>query len=274
MFDIDSVRLAVKTSAKYVEVLRKLGMSIHVKANYLRLINEIIYYEIDFDHLIRKSPYSHSELSVAIAKNRTLMGVVRQFGKSKSYFSMLLFDAKRWEIDTSHMSDIQKVDRFIKLTEKQMSIVNGLLLSDASIVYETKRSKTAVFSIGCKHIEFLKYIQMIMPFKTKIYFSQQKYSSWHLKSNISLLFNCLRKTWYPNGKKIVPPDLIIDKTVLLYWFFGDGTVWKSKRSISGRIGLATDGFRKSDVELLQNKLKQQLGINFSINVKRHKGKIY
>ena len=65
------------------------------------------------------------------------------------------------------------------------------------------------------------------------------------------VFTELRDKWYPNGKKIIPKDLIITPTVFLHWFLGDGNYNKSHG-----ITLCTDSFSEKDVLTLINNLNK------------------
>lgn len=77
-----------------------------------------------------------------------------------------------------------------------------------------------------------------------------------------LLYSCAcrefrdeRRRWYPRGKKRVPPDLKLTPTVAVHWLCGDGTA-----SDSGGIEFCTDGFAKSDVDFLVERLSIDLGV--------------
>lgn len=37
-------------------------------------------------------------------------------------------------------------------------------------------------------------------------------------------FKQLRLKWYPNGKKVVPDDIVIDDEIFCHWIIGDGTI--------------------------------------------------
>lgn len=84
-----------------------------------------------------------------------------------------------------------------------------------------------------------------------------------------------RRRWYPCEKKLVPRDLVLTKTVLLYWFCGDGT-----HDGVGHLLFCTQGFRKSDVDFLVSCLRRDLGIHanrqrtqregqYTITIQRH-----
>ena len=73
------------------------------------------------------------------------------------------------------------------------------------------------------------------------------------------IFTELRGLWYIDGVKIVPRTLAITPLVLAVWFADDGGVIHSKRDAR----IHTDGFTKSEVELLIEKLRP-LGFNASV----------
>lgn len=65
-------------------------------------------------------------------------------------------------------------------------------------------------------------------------------------------FLAFQKMWYPNGKKIVPQDLELTPSLLLFWYLGDGYLSSSENVRP--IILCTNGFSDKDVELLVRKL--------------------
>ena len=71
-------------------------------------------------------------------------------------------------------------------------------------------------------------------------------------------------------KKIVPKDIKISPTMLLWWYLGDGYLNKTKaRPNYRRVMLCTQGFSSEDVYFLINKLKAILGNNIYRDKKRN-----
>jgi len=66
----------------------------------------------------------------------------------------------------------------------------------------------------------------------------------------------LLKRFYPNGEKIVPPDIDLSPLSVLLWYLGDGGMSR----IYSAITLATCCFSMSDIELLRRKL-QKIGFD-------------
>ena len=85
----------------------------------------------------------------------------------------------------------------------------------------------------------------------------------------------LRQKWYPNGKKIVPTDLVLTPETLAYWYMDDGTANTRSKYISYHKGkrysyvgepfiqqfrFYTDGFDEKSQAILQTKLFE-LGVD-------------
>ena len=160
--------------------------------------------------------------------------------------------------------------------EKLLNILNGTLLGDACILFDNyKYKKYFVYKITAKGQIFLFWLNFI--FKTF-----QINNSWITEdkrnNNFSLCFyinNCkyselmkLREKWYieKHGKyaqKIIPRDLQLNSTVLLYWYLGDGSLIRRKNNSVNvpYIVLATNAFSKEDIDFLIQKLKE-LNLNF------------
>lgn len=64
-----------------------------------------------------------------------------------------------------------------------------------------------------------------------------------------------RKRWYPDGKKVVPNDLVFTAIMLAHWFMGDGSSSYIPGSGSVAIWFCTDGFDSASVDSLIVKLR-------------------
>lgn len=64
-----------------------------------------------------------------------------------------------------------------------------------------------------------------------------------------------RARWYPRGKRHVPRDLVLTPVVFNHWFCGDGTY-----NTNGQLILCTNGFKKSDVDFLVERLALDLDV--------------
>lgn len=158
----------------------------------------------------------------------------------------------------------------IELTEKQMSIFDGLMISDA---YLEKRSKNARFGLTTSQVEFAEVVRGIFsnfPWSNPSITTKDRYDKRTNKSNSSTVLRSKTDEflteqfgrWYPNGKKIVPSDVSVDKDMLLWWYIGDGHLRRKKSRPNYRnVGLATMSFSNDDVDMLISKLKLFIGEN-------------
>lgn len=156
------------------------------------------------------------------------------------------------------------------LSEEAINFINGELLGDSFVGSQSKYS--AYFSYNLKHSEHIKYISKTLDYfgikqAGKIYkqYCHNCYS-YHYASRSYVELLDLRKKWYPNGKKIVPPDLKLTSITCLQWYIGDGSLKKNKNIV-----LATNGFTVSDVKFLVKKLNE---LNFKSSRQKCENTIY
>jgi len=157
------------------------------------------------------------------------------------------------------------------------SVFDGMMLSDGHLQKSTK-SKNARFSLSCKYEEFAKTFQRLSgsfnwteSHCRDIYDKRtnKTYTSWRLSSKTDERFTIEHKRWYPEGKKIVPKDLILDKTTLVWWYLGDGSLNRKKsRPNYRRVVFCTQGFTVQDVDFLKLKLEELFG-NDSIYIEEN-----
>jgi hypothetical protein len=171
-------------------------------------------------------------------------------------------------------------DVITTLSEKEVSILQGLLLSDG---YLGRRNMTPRFGITSIHKPYVKWISTNLPFDfRRIYSVPEKYVNRNgkiyrykechqLSTNADRSLISFAQTWYPNGKKIVPRSLKLNPTVLLHWFLGDGSSSYSKNSKSICVSFSTDSFSENDCEFLIEQL-YQLHPQLQFNKYHSKGK--
>ncbi|MBI2675997.1 MAG: helix-turn-helix domain-containing protein [Candidatus Aenigmarchaeota archaeon] len=143
--------------------------------------------------------------------------------------------------------------------------IDGNLLGDGSVFLD--RGKYARFKITAKDESYLYWIgDMLKSQGLNIYFSKDKRNkTFILYVSTGKFFTDLRKKWYrvDNGKtlKIVPNNLEINSTTLLFWYLGDGCLIRPKGNRVPWVVLATNCFSKGDADLLIEKL-QEVKLNF------------
>ncbi len=151
------------------------------------------------------------------------------------------------------------------LSEKERNILNGLLLGDGHMGANNYSGR---YQQACKYKEFLDYVKEILALDWGPIYLDKKWNCFFLKSRFNPALLGFRKRWYPNGKKIVPKDLVLSKEAVLYWFLGDGSIRfgnKSKfpNSKHYETKLATDGFSREDNLFLIERLAD-LGIKSNL----------
>ena len=86
--------------------------------------------------------------------------------------------------------------------------------------------------------------------------TRKTYHRYLLRSKVS--FKKWRNIWYPEGKKIVPREILIDDQCFKHLFIGDGSVATS-------CNISSMGFDSNSVDVFIQHLKE-----FGINVSKHK----
>jgi len=153
---------------------------------------------------------------------------------------------------------------------KILEIIHGILLGDGSI--RSDKNKYFTFQLVAKDKELLEWFRKLYNnFGIKCWISKNKSNlfllGFYINSCPFAEFLSLRKEWYKqeNGKtvKIIPRNLKLTPTTLLFWYLGDGSLIR-RRYDSNRVPfivLATNTFSKEDIDFLIHKLKE-LNLNF------------
>lgn len=149
--------------------------------------------------------------------------------------------------------------RYCNLTYDEKEVLDGLLLSDASLSEKSRISARITFGF-----KFKKTLEDIFKELHSINFSpiwQSKHTKcYHSKSNMYHDLLDENKRWYPVKKKIVPKDVIITPKSCYWWFIGDGYITAEAAY------LCTDSFTEDDNNFLINRLNEK-GFNPSLTSK-------
>lgn len=137
-----------------------------------------------------------------------------------------------------------------RFTSEELEVINGCLLGDGSLY---QRKYTSSLSYRCKHKSICKSLSSSLP---RLYRTEprrcsyvdkrtnKEYVSYQIDSISNFHFHELRQKWYPNGKKIIPRDLVLTPETCYWWYLGDGS------SGNNSLVICTNGFAVSDVEFL------------------------
>jgi hypothetical protein len=173
-------------------------------------------------------------------------------------------DEEIWHSGTS-LKQRQLLLTNTKLTDRQHQIIVGSLLGDGSAV---KGMKNSAFSLDqtAKRKEYVEYLyKELEPFSNLVIMTSTPDKiqnivrhGYRVTTTKCPEFTVYRKQFYPNGKKIVPPNIedLLTELGLAHWFMQDGSTSKHNRVSS----LCTQGFTVSDVELLIDVLYKKFDI--------------
>ena len=179
-----------------------------------------------------------------------------------------------WVRKYHQLQDLGNYNSLYRLVEND-EMINGLLLSDATITkgrtpYENSRLQMMQAEKNEQLCLKLQSHLQDLGFDTGTYKHNSKYKwkgetrfGWKtlVYSSQHPVFTWLRKKWYPQGKKIVPDDVVITPKTLAYWFMGDGsTTLKGKQKNVVHLVLCTEGFIDEDLQKLKIRI-EFLGIN-------------
>lgn len=128
-------------------------------------------------------------------------------------------------------------------------VLDGELLGDGNLFSICRH--TARYQHTAKHKLYLEWLSALMgdcglPFGDVTQVDNNGREAWHVSSRKSW---CLKKTfdrWYPEGKKIIPKDIVLTPRACLHWYLGDGGL-STTRSHPACV-LATCCFHRSEIE--------------------------
>lgn len=150
----------------------------------------------------------------------------------------------------------------LSLTTFQQEALTGVLLGDGCIA--TRSGRNARLQYTSKDAAVVQLVAdvfstcgMRVPYPRREYAAPghwtarcaQQFSTY---SAANLLWSAERRLWYPHGVKVVPHEVALTPTSLLYWYLGDGNLARS--SYGNRVNFSTHGFSVDDVELLRQRL--------------------
>lgn len=155
------------------------------------------------------------------------------------------------------------------MNQKQLDILSGCLLGDGSLVLH-KNGRNAFFEYSSSQLEHTQFVYRNFsefvtdrykngPIKEDIFDKRtlKTYTRYSFRTHVMSTLTELHSKWYINRKKIVPKDLALNNTILLYWYIGDGSLTRdSKSKKSSDIKLATNCFSEDDVSYLIGQLSK------------------
>ena len=144
------------------------------------------------------------------------------------------------------------------IPDEAIEFITGELLGDGSLPAQSEYS--AYYQHGTSRREYLDWLSsmfaswgMKQSGRIRSYITKTGCNQHYFASLSYANLYPLHKKFYPDGKKVVPPDIELTPVVVRQWYIGDGYMTGSGAAIS------TDGFQNHEVEMLAEKL-QGVGI--------------
>jgi len=143
------------------------------------------------------------------------------------------------------------------------SFICGELLGDGCVVWTgSKVRRSASYSHSSKYMQYLEWLSSV--FSSHGLEQSGRLSTheriWNGHRCITNLYATraypalgdLRRRFYPNWKKIVPRDLILDPLMTRQFYIGDGCL--QIRQEKPTVGLSTNAFDKQSIDILREQL--------------------
>lgn len=134
---------------------------------------------------------------------------------------------KRARVTIRNLSDAQElIANHIKINKIMNHYFDGLLLGDGCVTTPKKNNKSGVYTHADKHLSYIIWLKkqfskfQIRNSKT---YHNKKLNTYSFKTKYYREFIAFRQRWYPNGKKVIPKDLILMPITLKNWYLGDGS---------------------------------------------------
>lgn len=163
-------------------------------------------------------------------------------------------------------SSIQRLDTNLVAQEKD--ILDGHMLGDGSVFKSSKDRLHCIYAQRCKEKEYVEWLANNTSFLTGQRVTrvdvfdkrtEKTYIGYHIKSKSNEVFTEARLRWYPEGKKVLAPDLVITSRLLLRFYMDDGSYCR------GGAYIATNDFCYEDVKILGNKISDFCGFDIGIH---------
>lgn len=148
-----------------------------------------------------------------------------------------------------------------ELNPQVRDFFDGSLLGDGNLV--SRSTLSARYQLGQKHREYCQWVDNYLCFfGIKRSGMINKYKGIQAYQYKTLDYGPLKeiyKKWYPEGKKKVPQNVILNPFSIRHWFIEDGSSWFNN---SGTLSIqfATNGFDYKGVKFLSKKLAEILHV--------------
>jgi hypothetical protein len=156
----------------------------------------------------------------------------------------------------------------LSVTDALRELTDGLLLGDA-YVERCGRGGRLSLAQTVAHADWVKQVLSLYEKAGMGYHEVQgpegdvnirgntykRRAHWGFRTLTYDFFMEQRTRWYPNGRKQVPPDVLLTPLSIAHWYFGDGGVGGKGYHAT----FSTDGFSPEDVDFLIARLSAERG---------------
>ena len=199
-----------------------------------------------------------------IEKQRSAKDIAIEMGVTASTISYWLSKAGIPKRDPGEFRHLAQANHRV-LSKYALEFIEGELLGDGSLGSRSQWS--AHYLHSSKYKEYIDWLaEKLLSFGIKqsgnivIKHPSVGHIAYSYKSLDYEELKPIRDEWYPQGKKIVPRDLVLTPLMVRQWYIGDGCLDTGKRGRRPSINLATYGFPIKDVIRLTSLLRE-LGFN-------------
>jgi len=215
-----------------------------------------------------------ARLSGINVKTLRLLENGKRIGKIETFLKIKNALQKNFNFDLAERAGIKIIWDLEDLDSEGLNIIKGGLLGDGCV------TKYGTYQQEAKDKKYLEWLGgllnkngincKVISIKHKNSYSKSK-TFYCLYTHSCPAFFELRKRWYienDEGKKTkrIPADIKLTPITLLHWYLGDGNLKHDNRKFpkGGKppLRLFVNDFLKEDIELLLQKLKKNLGLNF------------
>lgn len=227
----------------------------------------VIYYcmtriKLPIQEIIERYKQGESQASLA-----------RSFGVNRRTIKRML-DSENIYIRSDGEASKARANRAFNSSLIVDSVIDGLLLGDAWIEQKSGQANARLgIEVKNSSEDWLVKISEIFnqhnikhsiskrPARKKVIQGVETVSQESLVLRTSLYpnFAIQRKRWYPNGKKRVPKDLVINKYTLAHWYWGDGC------TDNYLVRIYTNNFTKEGCKFLISSLEDSFNLRFSLS---------
>jgi LAGLIDADG DNA endonuclease family len=210
--------------------------------------------------------------------------------KIKKTYKKQLFMFEKRNLRGKALADYKKT---LVLNDLQTDIIIGSLLGDSTMglrkgvpLYSLKFEQSVkkqgyifhladIFDKFCGSPPARRWIDKKKT-RESLWFRTYRHNSFAFFFNLFYVIEEDPVTGQPFSRKIVPLNIskFLNPRVVAYWFMDDGTFHKDRRSGAKQYYFSTQGFQKSECELLCDALRTCLNIQTNVHKDRKYWRIY